>query len=357
MSRSVGFERSRARVVRVCDSAGDADSVTLRERVLDQIRRIVAFDWHVWLLTDPETTVGAAPLAEIPPGLLSSLPRLVRLKYMTEVNRWTTLMSPAASLSEATGGQLSRSLVWNELLADHGVGDVASVVFADRFGCWGFLDLWRMGTEAPFTPDDVTFLASITGHVTAAVRRCQAATFASARPNDPDPPGPLLLLLSPDLDVLGQTPQTHEYLRTLVPPPDGQAPIPAGAYNVAAQLLAVETHVDPHPPSTRVHLSAGVWLTLRAARVGRVHAPGRHDIAVTIERATPDERASVFGRAHGLSTRERELLQHLMAGGDTSQVARDMHLSEHTVQDHLKSIFAKTSVHSRRTLLTRVLGT
>ena len=34
-----------------------------------------------------------------------------------------------------------------------------------------------------------------------------------------------------------------------------------------------------------------------------------------------------------------------------------MFLSQHTVQDHLKSIFAKTSVHNRRTLLARVLGT
>jgi DNA-binding CsgD family transcriptional regulator len=34
-----------------------------------------------------------------------------------------------------------------------------------------------------------------------------------------------------------------------------------------------------------------------------------------------------------------------------------MFLSEHTVQDHLKSIFAKTSARSRRILLSRALGT
>jgi DNA-binding CsgD family transcriptional regulator len=34
-----------------------------------------------------------------------------------------------------------------------------------------------------------------------------------------------------------------------------------------------------------------------------------------------------------------------------------MFVSEHTVQDHLKSIFGKTSVHNRRTLLARALGT
>jgi DNA-binding CsgD family transcriptional regulator len=34
-----------------------------------------------------------------------------------------------------------------------------------------------------------------------------------------------------------------------------------------------------------------------------------------------------------------------------------MFVSDHTVQDHLKSIFTKTSAHSRRTLLSRALGT
>ncbi|MGB7979871.1 MAG: LuxR C-terminal-related transcriptional regulator [Candidatus Nanopelagicales bacterium] len=33
-----------------------------------------------------------------------------------------------------------------------------------------------------------------------------------------------------------------------------------------------------------------------------------------------------------------------------------MFLSEHTVQDHLKSIFAKTDVHNRRQLVARATG-
>jgi DNA-binding CsgD family transcriptional regulator len=157
--------------------------------------------------------------------------------------------------------------------------------------------------------------------------------------------------------VLGQTPETHEYLRVLVPPEDGRAPIPASAYNVAAQLLAVEAEVDRNPASARVHLSDGRWFTLRAARIGDDQPPDQRTIAVTIEMTSPVERMSLFARAFGLSVRERELVGHLMAGIDTKEVAQRMFLSEHTVQDHLKSIFSKTSVHNRRTLLSRALGT
>jgi DNA-binding CsgD family transcriptional regulator len=34
-----------------------------------------------------------------------------------------------------------------------------------------------------------------------------------------------------------------------------------------------------------------------------------------------------------------------------------MFVSDYTVQDHLKPIFAKTATHSRRTLLSGALGT
>jgi DNA-binding CsgD family transcriptional regulator len=59
----------------------------------------------------------------------------------------------------------------------------------------------------------------------------------------------------------------------------------------------------------------------------------------------------------GLSTRESELLGHLVTGADAPELARRMFLSEHTVQDHLKSIFAKTAARNRRTLLSGALGT
>lgn len=61
-------------------------------------------------------------------------------------------------------------------------------------------------------------------------------------------------------------------------------------------------------------------------------------------------RVALFARAFGLSTRESELLGHLVTGTDTRELARRMFLSEHTVQDHLKSIFAKTAARNRRIL-------
>jgi hypothetical protein len=108
----------------------------LRLRLVDELRRQVAFDAYAFILTDPQTSVGSAPLADVPNT--HELPRLIRHKYLTTVNRWTTIAGAGvAFLQEATGGQPSRSLVWREVLAAYDVGDVASLVFRDRFGCWG----------------------------------------------------------------------------------------------------------------------------------------------------------------------------------------------------------------------------
>jgi DNA-binding CsgD family transcriptional regulator len=354
VASSTAYARSRDRVVRICAAARDARDVRLE--LLDEIRRVVGFDAYAWLLTDPETTVGSAPLADVP--CLPELPRAIGLKYLTKVNRWTTLNDPApvALLGEATGGEPARSLLWRDLLAGYGIGDIASSAFKDRFGCWGFLDLWRSGATARFSPADTTFLTSIARPITTALRHCQANTFV-IRPSRPLRLEPAVLLLSKDLDVVGQTSPTHEYLRVLVPPEHDRPPIPAGAYNVGAQLLAVEAGVDANPPCARVHLSGGLWLTLRAARIGDTEPAAERGIAVTIEETSPAERVALFARAFALSARESELLSHLAAGNDTRRVADRMFLSEHTVQDHLKSIFAKTAANNRRILLARALGT
>jgi DNA-binding CsgD family transcriptional regulator len=325
----------------------------LRIALVEDLRRSVGFDWYAWLLTDPETEVGSAPLADTPS--VPDLPRLIRFKYLTALNRWTALHTPVATLRASTQGDLERSLVWREVLSTYGVSDVASLVFRDAHGCWGWLDLWRSGDAHPFGDPDLAYLAAVVGPTTEALRRSQARTFAAAAPF-PERTGPAVLIMSPRLEVKAQTPDTEEYLRGLVPPDGDRRAIPAGAYNVAAQLLAVEAGVDDHPPSARVHLDRGVWLTLRAARVDADGPSPDHDIAVTIELTSPAERRSLFGRSHALSPRETELLDHLAQGADTRTIAGALFVSEHTVQDHLKSIFAKTGAHNRRTLLTRLAG-
>ena len=60
----------------------------LRVSSAGELELRVPHDFYAWLLTDPETCVGSDPVADIPE--LDDLPVLIRLKYMTAINRWTT---------------------------------------------------------------------------------------------------------------------------------------------------------------------------------------------------------------------------------------------------------------------------
>src|SRR6476661_4047728 len=178
---SSAYARARETIMRIC--RGEADVRMLRLEALDAIRRAVPFDAYAWLLTDPETSVGSSPLADVP--CLSELPRLIRLKYSTAVNRWTTLETGVGLLLDATAGDPSRSLLWRELLQAYDIVDVASVVFRDAFGCWGFLDLWRGPALGPFSAADAAFLLSSSAPVTTALRGSQARTFVAGTERKP----------------------------------------------------------------------------------------------------------------------------------------------------------------------------
>jgi DNA-binding NarL/FixJ family response regulator len=333
----------------------DGDERTLRTALLEDIRQHVPFEAHVWALTDPETEVAVSPLATVPEHLFAQLPGIVRRRYLTQVNRWDTLEGPVDSLYRATAGVPSESLLHRELLGPHGIGDIASMVFRDRFGCWSFLDLWRPADGPLFTDAELDILRGIVPPITEALRRCQARSFDEPA-SSTERPGPAVLFLSPELAVLGQTPDTDAYLRALLPTEHDRQPVPAGAYNVTAALLASEAGVFDHPPVARVRLAGGTWLTFRAARVESTRPAADQDIAVSIELTSPAERRSLYARSHGLTTREVQVVDLLAEGADTRSIAAALFVSEHTVQDHLKSIFAKTGTRNRRTLLARLAG-
>jgi DNA-binding CsgD family transcriptional regulator len=58
--------------------------------------------------------------------------------------------------------------------------------------------------------------------------------------------------------------------------------------------------------------------------------------------------------AYGLTDRERDVTRAVLQGASTAEITEELVVSAHTVQQHLKSIFDKTGVRSRRELVGRV---
>ncbi len=69
------------------------------------------------------------------------------------------------------------------------------------------------------------------------------------------------------------------------------------------------------------------------------------------EVARPAEVAPLIVQAYDLSKRESEIMQIVVRGLSTAEIAEAFHISSNTVQDHLKAIFEKVGVRSRRELV------
>jgi DNA-binding CsgD family transcriptional regulator len=127
-------------------------------------------------------------------------------------------------------------------------------------------------------------------------------------------------------------------------------------YAVAATLRAIErgTAETSTLPSIRVPTRTGPWLSVHASRLSGASNP--EQIAVIVEPAEPRALVPMILSAHGLTAREAEVARLILRGDTTGVIAETLHISRHTVQDHLKSVFDKTGVRSRRDLVGRMLS-
>jgi DNA-binding CsgD family transcriptional regulator len=75
---------------------------------------------------------------------------------------------------------------------------------------------------------------------------------------------------------------------------------------------------------------------------------------VVIEPAHPARITPLLIAAYGLTSREEQVARHVLLGDSTASIAVALHVSPYTVQEHLKRIFSKTGVSSRRELVGKV---
>ncbi|MEU4822884.1 LuxR C-terminal-related transcriptional regulator [Actinomadura sp. NPDC023710] len=323
----------------------------------DVLGRAVPAEGTCLMTTDPATLLPTAEYVEN--GLPA--PEMVRLLEIEarepDFNKWVHLARadrPAASLSEATAGDLDRSPRQREIRRPGGFADEMRVVLAGGAATWGVLTVFREAGRPYFAPDEVGLVSSLAGPIADGLRR--GLLLESARAGDA---GVGVLVLDADDGVSMADETADRWLDELGAGVRPGARLPLVVHAAARQARALrETAAGERSAPgglraarARVRTGTGRWLIVRASLMGNGPAA---PVAVMLEAARPAEMAPLIVDAYGFTERERRVTELVARGLSTRQIAGRLRVSPYTVQDHLKSIFAKSGAASRGDLVARI---
>ena len=341
-------KRSRARddIVRIVHRGLDLPE--LAHAVGRSLSPAVPFDGTCLLTLDPATLLPTGEIVEN--GLpAAAMGRLTEIELgEPDFNKLTTLARaavPAASLSQATGGDLDRSLRQREIRRPAGFADELRAVLTDDTGSRGALTLLREVNRPAFTPAEVRFVASLAPILAEGVSR---ATLPGETTGDGDPPGTGFLVLAADDTVELANPMAELWIDELSAHDRPANPLPGAIRAVVAQARRIAGGGQDRVASARLRTRAGHWVIVRGSPVGA------DLVAVLFEAARPAELASAIADAYHFTERERAITALVARGLSTAEIADQMHLSGYTIQDHLKRIFDKSGTSSRGELVSRL---
>jgi DNA-binding CsgD family transcriptional regulator len=256
-----------------------------------------------------------------------------------------------STLHDATGGDPSRSPRWHANMEMGGDQELLVALRTPAGEAWGLVGLYREPGQPQFDDDEIDFVREVSTHLAEGAQRGLLVGEASD-PEGPDAPG--LILLSEDWSVESLTPGVERWLSEL---PDGdweaQGKLPPSVLAVAGRALRTAEHQDApgEVALARVLSRGGRWMVLHGASLV---ADGARRVAVIVEPANPARISPLLMAAYGLTERERDVTRLVLRGDSTTQIAQSLFISPHTVQQHLKRVFEKTRVSSRRDLVGKV---
>jgi DNA-binding CsgD family transcriptional regulator len=346
---SLTKERAKDRIAEL--SRRGCDLVTFWRGCTEVLQAAVPhYDKPCWYTLDPASLLITSHYHD---GLPEFPPEILRHEYYEDdVNQVSDVVRSEAGIStlyEATGGDPSSSPTWHMNMAMGGDQEMIAALRTGR-AAWGAVGLYRAPGEPLFDEEEKAFLKAI-GPDLATGARTGLLVGEARDPQWPDSPG--LVVLSEGGDVESTTPGVERWLDDLPDGDVGAGRLPTAVHAVAGRALrTAEGHHDPGQVAlARVLSRSGRWIVLHGASL---NASGSRRAAVIVEPAHPARITPLLMSAYGLTEREQEVTRLVLRGDSTAEIAERLVVSPHTVQQHLKKIFEKTSVRSRRDLVGKV---
>jgi DNA-binding CsgD family transcriptional regulator len=326
----------------------------LIEQATERIARVVPADGCFFAATDPDTTlsIGQGIVVDLPAEQCQPtwdyeflVPDFLKFADIARSGR------AVADIHEATGGRPDRSPRFREFGAASGATAEVRMAFTAGDAAWGIAQLDRCGPGARFTEEEKSWLERAAPLIARGLRRAllrPPEQGAAAR-------GPGIVLFDAAGDIVSATREAAEWLDELhptmrVPSPAAQLPLPFHATGLAAKMHAAYENGEA-AIRTRMRTRRGVWLLMHGAPL-----EGTDQLALIIEPAKSVDVAPLIIEAYELTQREVDVTRAIARGLGTVEIAGHLHLSPHTVRDHVKAIFEKVGVSSRGELVHKMFA-
>ena len=253
-------------------------------------------------------------------------------------------------LRSETGGRTELSPRFTDFIQRHwDFGDEMRAALSVDGRTWGFIALFRERGRG-FSPTEQEFLSGIGSSLATGLR---GGLLAAAAGPAVAVDGPAVLVIDRQGEIASASVGAAAQVTELGGGPLGESPLPLALLSLVGAARRIVADGRPSTPRVRLRARSGTWVVAHASPLlSRDGSVG--DVVLTIEEARPPEIVPIVVAAFGLTPREQSVVQLVLQGADTSAIAATLHLSAYTVQDHLKSIFAKVGVRSRRELTAKV---
>lgn len=323
--------------------------------MLGALERAVGFAEGVVMSFDPDVLLPNAFASTTRPGLADALVACRNEQVDEDFLKFRELAvgrSRVGVASRDADPRTRSSPRWREILDVRGHGHELRAALVDGSGqCWGAFNFQREPGR-PFTDRDIRLVERGIERSASAIARAMIAGRVPAAGG----PEAGAVWLDADGGIVFVSPAAQRWLDFL----DAQSAAGFSRALLAGLAMRVAAgrgqaggrvagEAAGQAVAVRARSAGGWWVRARAEPAAALGGSPR-GVAVVIDAARAGDVLPLAASAYQLTRRELEVVRGVLNGLDTRSVAASLHISEYTVQDHLKAVFAKTGVRSRREL-------
>lgn len=330
------------------------DVAAFQAEALRRLRSLLTIDAAFFATVDPTTLLFTSASSDEP--LVEAASLFVDNEFgRDDVNKFASLASaadPVSSLDVATRGDRADSARFREVMAPLGLGDELRVALISRGQCWGVLCLHRSAAAAGFDDDEIALMRRIAPLLGDGIRR-GLAVAAVTREDLVPPDGAGVIVLDHDLSVVSINTPAERWLDDIAGEWPRHFDVPVPIIAAAARVIAPGLDGPVQSAEARVPSKRGGWISVQASHLrGR----GREQVVVLLQPATPQEVSSMMLAAHGLTPAQQRVAALVLQGRSTAEIVATLQISSHTLQEHLRAVFDRFGVGSRRELVAALMA-